>query len=102
MAVTIAIYIIQIKFDFKNFNLNKYIRLFEIVVRAFLATSNPRLPRSFYMRFVIGLWILGAVFITAHIQTTFIAGMTKPGIGHEIKTHKELFQSDLVKITGIV
>lgn len=93
---------IQIKFELKIFNWNKYIRIYEIVLRAFLATSNPKLPRSSSMRFVVGLWILGTVFITVNIQTTFIAGMTKPGIGHEIKTHEELLKSDLIKATGIV
>lgn len=72
----------------------------ESIIRAFFATSNPSLPQTLYMRFVLGLWIVGAVFITVHIQTKFIAIMTKPSIVNEIKTQEELMKSSLTKITG--
>lgn len=71
-----------------------------IVVRSFLASPNPTLPRSVYMRFLLGIWILGTVFMIAHFQTTFIAVLTKPEMSNEINSLEDLLKSTLIRSTG--
>lgn len=99
---TLLILFIQTKFSIRHMRLSYYIKITEIILRAFFATSNVSLPHTSRMRFALGLWIVGAVFIAAHIQTNFIAVLTKPGFENEISNQNELLQSGLNISVGIV
>lgn len=58
------------------------------------------MPQTFRMRFALGLWIVGCVFIIAHIQTNFFVMLTKPTYQPEIKNQKELLATKLNKTIG--
>lgn len=102
IMTTLLVYLIQIKFKFRKFRVAYYIKIYGTIARAFLATPNPSLPPDFRMRFVLGLWIMGGLFVTIHIQTNFIAVLMKPNVENEIKTQTELLNSDLNVSVGMM
>lgn len=101
VLLTMLIYAIQIKFRYEKFTFFGYLKTIEIVTRSLLATSNTFLPQTFHMRFSLGFWLFGCIFINAYVQTNFMVAMTKPAINDEISNHKQLLKSDLNKTIGI-
>lgn len=98
----VLIHLLDIKFEFHEINLRGYMKINELILRSFLSTPNPSLPRDLRMRFTVGLWMVGCLFIVAHIQTSFITILTTPGVTSEISTQKELLESSLIKNSGIM
>lgn len=96
------VYLIEKKFLIRSIKWSDCMKLTESVLRVLFATPIPSLPRSFRSRIVLGFWIFGAIFITAHIQTHFIALLTKPGNEKEISTQDELLTSGLNVSAGFV
>lgn len=90
----------QLYYKFGKIRMHKLLKIIDPMVRAFLATPSPWLPQCFRIRFILGLWFLGCIFINVNIQTSFIASMTKPGFESEISTQKELLKSNLIKHYG--
>lgn len=75
--------------------MHQFVRIGESIIRVFLATTNPSLPQSFRVRLILGLWFLGCIILNAHVQTNFIASLTKPGYNTEISTIHDLLESNL-------
>lgn len=98
----VLIHLVDVKFKFHEINLKGYMKMNELILRSFLSTPNPSLPRALRMRFTVGLWLVGCLFIVAHIQTSFITILTTPGVSSEISTQKELLESSLNKNLGIM
>lgn len=102
-AILIAIFLIysiQMKLRFTEFNLSIFIKTSEMIIRSFLAIPNGRKIRFLRMRLAFGFWLIGCIFITAHIQTNFIAILTSPGYETEISTPQEVLNSKLIKTSG--
>lgn len=92
---SVLVSFVQANCRFNQLTWSNYLNVSETILSSFLATTNRRRPQSLQMRFVFGLWFLGCVFITAHIQTSFIANLTKPGYNTEIQDQNELLKSNL-------